>query len=182
MGLITKISAKEFSNSFAVYDCTGNGPTGWNNPDSKISNVTDDYIEVYPPGATTPYKITLYPSFPTIDSSLGFEITPTMVGGTHIISGKWKISRTTTGTDRNGNTYTKKCMCIEIFINSARCCVDKMLKNVSYDSFRDKKKKLALELDAHLLSIERTKECLPDGANDILEFINLQCQCCGCTN
>jgi hypothetical protein len=187
MGLITKISAKEFSNSFAVYDCTGayasgSNTGGWGIPNPKIENVTEDYIEVYPPNTTSPYKINLYDTFPTTDCQLGYEITPSMVGNTYIVSGQWKIVRTTVGTDNNGISYTKKAVCLVVFTQSARCCVDKMLKNVTYDSFKDKKKKLALELDALLNSIERTKDCLPTGANDILEFINLQCQCCGCVS
>jgi len=113
---------------------------------------------------------------------VGYEITPSMVNATYIVSGTWKIAYIVTGTDANGNSYTKKTTILKVFTNSAECCVDKMTKYITTNAFSDKKQKLAAELSALLYAVQRNKKCYPSDSQDILKYINLQCACCtGCS-
>jgi len=186
MALQTKITAKELKTSFAIYECTGayssSNTGGWGIKNPKIENVTVAYFEITPPNALAPIVVNVFPDFPTTDSTVGYEITPSMVDATYIVSGTWKIAYIVTGTDLNGNSYTKKTTILKVFTNSAECCVAKMTKYITVDAFKDKKQKVAVELSALLYAVKENKDCYPSDSNDILTYINLQCACCtGCS-
>lgn len=184
MALQINISAKEFKNSFAIYDCTGtyssSNQGGWGGSNPKIENVTSATFEIYAPESLVPVQVSVYPDFPTTDKELGYEITPSMLGMQHIESGTWKIVYVVNGKDNSGVNYTKKATLVIVFTNSAECCIDKMIKEVSPNAFDNKKQKLAVELWAELQAVKMMKDCFPTNAQKILKHINLQCACCGC--
>jgi len=190
MGLILKISTSEQKNSFAVYECTGNysssntGGYGAYNP--KIKDVEDAFLEIYTPKNpftpdATPYKIKVYPDMPN-DKGFGYEITPSMINQQNEIeSGKYTIRYTVVGKDKDGVSYTRTTMHTAVFINSISCCVDKKMKNVDKNAFKDEKQKKILELNNLLQSVQYQIDCeLFDSAAEVIEYLKGQCKCCGC--
>jgi hypothetical protein len=189
MSLQPNISAKESKDKIIVHDCTGihagDNRGGWGKPNYELSMVLTSQLEVYPPGVTTPFIVSVFPDLPTIDTDLGYELQVSLFGMTVVKSGVWKIGMRTTGRDIKDvpfEVYTERRF---IFADAAKCCVDKLIAstaNVPVNVLmKDEKKKAAAELSALLKDALWAKECGKfDAAQRILSFINLQCECPGC--
>lgn len=188
MALNLKITATEQKNSFIVYDCTGNyngeNKGGWGIPNQRIEDVEDAYLEIYPPNhpeGAEPIKIVTYPDFPNTEV-LGFEILPYMVGMTsEIKSGEYKIRLVVSGTDKKGVAFKKSTILSVVFTRSVECCVDHLLKRVGPDAFKSEAQKKIIELSNLLESVKYNVDCgLNTKANDIIQYLAAQCECCGC--
>lgn len=187
MSIESKISVKEKSNSILITDCTGtfnpSNKGGYGTQNFTKSQITDAFIEVQKPSHTEEYpvKINTYPNFPkSVDE---FEILPYMIDGdTEIESGKWKFKQTVIFTDSKGKKTTSTAYEVVVFTKNVACCIDKMTAGkLKYDGLNDKKQILIRELSNLLEDVEKQIKCgLYDKANDTINYLKSQCECCGC--
>lgn len=184
---IIKISAKETNDGLVIQECTGRynyeNKGGWELPNASLAGVTSAQFEIYPPRVTVPIIISVFPDYPTIDKNMGYEILLAQLSMTSIISGTWKIGYRVKGLDQMGVGYEEYVEIQCVFLKSAKCCIDKLNAktiNVPVVAFmRDDKRRASVELSALMRSAEWAKKCNNyTAAQTILEFINLQCQCC----
>jgi hypothetical protein len=183
-----KISAKEEKNAVVIYECTGKydgdnkGGYGILN-NITLANVTSAQFEIYKPNQTTPLIINVFPNFPSDDKEMGYELGIAILQATSIESGVWKFGYRIGGVDSKGRPFEKYTETKEVFIKSAECCVDKVRASTinipASGKFKDERKKSAAELTALLSDAKWAKGCGKfAAAQDILTFINLQCECC----
>lgn len=184
---ILKISAKETKDGLVIYDCTGkyshDNKGGWELPNSSLAGVTLAQFEIYPPKAITPIIIPVFPDFPTTDKDLGYEILLTQLAMKSITSGVWKIGYRVKGNDQANVGYEQYVEKQFVFIKSAQCCVDTLTAHTTNtpltDFMRDDKRRAAVELSALMRFAERAACCFNyNAAQTMLEYINLQCECC----
>ena len=183
MALQLKISVKEDKDCIVVQECTGKysgtNKRGYNIPNVTVANVTAAQLEIYRPEQTTPQIINVFPDYPTDDTELGYEVLAAALGVSKIESGVWKIGYRVSGVDKDGKPFEKYTESKEVFLKTAQCCVDKAKASAASDWTNKDKKKAASELEALMTDAEWAKCCGKfNAAQDILKYINLQCECC----
>ena len=67
-----KIRVEENKDSIYLFDVTGKyaevcNKGGWGHPNENISTATSAELQIYPPGATAPVIINVFPDFPNQD-------------------------------------------------------------------------------------------------------------------
>ena len=189
MSLRLKIDASEESNSFIVYDCTGNqkydNPGGWNAPNPEIKKITSSTLFITPPNigpGVPPYSIDVTGSLPNT-GDYGLEVLPYQIGqvNNQLLSGKYTIKLEVKGIGRNGVEYTTSTVIYKIFTKNVSCCIDKLQKTVNRDAYKDKKQEAAIDLNLMLMSVCWDVECgLLDQASEKIEFLKSQCLCIDC--
>lgn len=102
---------------------------GWNAPNTLLVSALTAKIDVYLPGATTPVTINLFTSsFPTINTSQAYNITPAALGlgsGGVLPDGVYTIQYIVTGSE-TGVAFSYNSSETFVIITAAQCCVDKM--------------------------------------------------------
>jgi hypothetical protein len=186
MSLSPKISVSEEKNSFNVFDCTGlfssNNKGGYGVYNPQVKDTTEAFIEVSTPDSgETKYKVDVYPYLPNTDKT-GFEVVPLKVGYSDGVlqSGKYTIKFTVIGTYK-GKAFTYSVTHVVVFTRAVECCVDARMKELDKNVFKDDKQKKIIELSNLLENVCYQIDCgLYDLANETIEYLKLQCQCCGC--
>ncbi len=192
MALKYKISVIEEKNSLIVYDCVGaykyDNLTGYGKPnDIEVKNITSTIFYVTTPNlpkGSEPYKVDVSGNWPvSTDLQLGMEILPYQIGekNNELTSGQYTIKAEISGTDRQGNAFKKTDIFAIICKKQIECCVDKAMKHVNTNAFKDAKQKATIELNNLLESVNYAIDCgLTNEAIEKIELINAQCGCCGC--
>lgn len=187
MSLIIKIDTCEESNSFLVFDKTGNyngdNKGGYGSPNYSADKIIESYIEVQGPSDTEifPYKIAVTGSLPNKEC-LGYEILPIQIGQTNaeLESGKYKVKLTHVFQLKSGGTKTLTGSTVNVFINNISCCINKLPK-LNKDMWKDPKQKAIAELNLLFEGVVYDKDCgLYDQANTTIEYLKGQCKCTGC--
>jgi hypothetical protein len=189
MSLNLKIDASEETNSFIVYDCTGNNkydnPGGWGPPNPEIKNITSSVLYITPPdhaAGVAPYSIDVTGNFPNTENN-GIEVLPYQIGqvNNQLVSGKYIIRLEVKGTGKNGVEYTSTAIASKIFIKNVACCIDKLKKTINRDAFKDKKQQVAIDLNLLLMSAQWSIDCdLQEQAAEIIDLLKSQCTCIDC--
>lgn len=185
-----KISVTETLEALFLQDCTGlfsgENKGGYGIPNERLEDMTDSYIDVQPPSATTkyPFRINTFKDGYPAKDAFGYEILPYMVGSTNneFESGEWKFKQTVVFT-KGTKVTTKTAYLSEILIKSIECCVDKATKGKLQggDIFSDPKKKLVIELSNLLEDSLRNKKCgQTESAKKTIDLLKEHCNCCGC--
>jgi hypothetical protein len=131
MATITKFNICEQScKKFVFTELTGDydsvtNPTGWSTPNIDISDVLTSTLSIYKPNNTSPIIINLFPTYPTIDNTIEFEIDETILGST-ISDGLYKFVYTITYTDSNNQIATISQTVYHAVYCNIKCCVDKL--------------------------------------------------------
>lgn len=188
MSLTTKIEASEQRNSFIVYDCTGiykyDNLGGWGAPNEKIADVISSVLEITSPSNPNPYTIDVFPYFPNLQNG-GIEILPSQVGqaNNEIESGEWIIKWTIQVKNRLGETNTYTSYYSAVFTHVVTCCIDKRVREVKVNGYKDVKQQIILELSNLLESVKNDIEHgFNKSANNIIKYLKEQCNCCDCQN
>lgn len=183
-----KISLEEKTNSFVIFECTGNysgdNKGGYGPPNYKTSDIQESYLEIQPPSVTTdyPYKIITTGDLPN-DESIGLEIQPSEVGQKkdEMESGLWKFKFTVVFLLKSGSTVTKTAYLSEVLTKSLECCISEHTGKLDKNAFKDPKQRAAIELSTLfqdvLYQIDTGRY---DHANETIEYLKSQCQCQGC--
>lgn len=177
-----------FSENTGQYDAILN-TTGWNNtgadPNILISSVTATHLIISLNGAVI-VNILNPVGLPTGDTSLQYEVTAAVMGGTTIPDGLYQIEYTVTS---GGVTYTTGKI-YKLFSCNAECCVSRMfakiatLKDCSCDSTVITN---ALYAGALLEGLLANKNCGNIGNMETLiskltQICNLTSTDCGCSS
>lgn len=186
MSIEVKISAEEKDSLILIKDCTGSfSPSntgGYGTQTFTKDQVTDSFLEIEPPSSKEPYpfKIQTYPGFPNSLNEL--KVYPSSIGAEEIESGKWKFKLTVVFTDKKGKETTVTANEVKVFIKNVSCCIDKMTANkLKPNALSDPKQRLVFELSNMLEGVKRQMKCgLYDKANETIEYLKSQCECCGC--
>lgn len=188
MSLEVKISLDEKTNSFVIFNCTGNysgdNKGGYGPPNYKASDIQESYLEIQPPSATTeyPYKIDTTGDLPNSEG-LGFEVQPSEVGQNNdeMESGLWKFKYTEVFTLKSGGTKTKVAYLSEVLTKSLECCISKHTGKLDKNAFKDPRQRTAIELSTLFQDvIYQIKAGRFDHANSTIEYLKSKCQCQGC--
>jgi hypothetical protein len=188
MSLVIKLSAEEAKNSFVIYDCTGkyssSNEGGYDYKNPRVSDIQEAYLEIKSPSSKTPVIVNVLNKLPN-ENGDGFEIMPYMVSlgqaVPEIESGKWEIKAIFKGVDKKGADFVATGYLTKVFVNSITCCIDRHMKIVGKDAFKDEKQKKVLELSNLLETVNYQINCeLYNEANTVIEYLKAQCKCCGC--
>ena len=138
MAVVYKIStqADNTCTDIYVYDRTGTynaitNPNGWTAPNPDPVNAVESNLQVLYPGASVAVTIDTFPTLPTT-SSTPFVLTPAMVSLGSFPDGRYdfisyaKITELAVDYEYWANA-TMYLLC------GVRCCVDKMMANISTD-------------------------------------------------
>lgn len=188
MGVQLNISIQEERNSIIVNECTGfysiKNIGGFGTINEKIEDITDAFIEIQPPSATSkyPFKVKTFPNFPNKEL-ISYEILPVDVNAQEIESGEWKFKYTVEFTDpKTGKVTTRTAYEAAVLTKNVECCIDKMTSGkLRIDALNDPKQKLIIELSNMLEGVKQLIECGQYGkANETIEYLKSHCKCCGC--
>lgn len=185
MSLSVKTSSTEETTSLNVFDCTGlfgpnnNGGYGVHNPG--VKDVTAAVLEVKRDYTGEVYTIDVYPHLPNTNK-VGFEVPAIKLGSKDgkIESGVYTIKLIVSGVHK-GKNFSAFSIEKKVLTKAVECCVDDWTKIIDKNVFKDDKQKKALELNNLLESLCYQIDCeLYDEASKTIEYLKLQCQCCGC--
>ena len=177
-------------NSFKVYDATGlydsvANTTGWNGPDSLLSNVTSSKLTITLPGGAV-VVINATSPLPTI-SEVPVKITNTMLGLVgKLPSGIYKTVYSVTGADHLGVAYTITATTSNLFECSAKCCLDNMLSTIIVEDYCSTTNAHNRRIDNAYLALTAAKAAMDTGkykrAQALLDFVTTVCvnQDCDC--
>lgn len=185
MSLSINISASEEKNSLNVFDCTGlyspNNKGGYGVYNPQIKDVETAVLEITKASTGEKFTVDVFPYLPTT-TDVGFEVLPHQLGSSNgeIESDVYSIKMTVTGTYK-GKSFSYFGIIKKVLTKSVECCVDKWTKLIDKNVFKDDKQKKAIELNNLLESLCYQIDCeLYDEASKTIEYLKVQCQCCGC--
>lgn len=183
--LNTKITVDEQESSFLVFDCTGNfagdNTGGYGGPNPRKDQVTKNILEVTKPGSKIPIELDVTDYLPNKDN-IAMEVFPAMIGqtGSAMDSGKYNFKYITTTTTSKGSK-TVESYEVAVFVNSVKCCVDKLSPLIDGNASKDLRQQKILELSNLLEGIEKNIENGNyDKADSTIEYVKSQCKCQDC--
>jgi len=169
--------------SIYVFDNTGKykvkkNECGWGSPNFRVSDISRAEVTFYIPCVDDPVVIDVYPSMPN-DQCIGFEVLAEDLGLEEITSGLWKVEYRAYYTPSDAPEQTLSASVCKLLDDVVRCCIDSRKKNINVYDVSSEENKKTLELD-HLLETARWAACKGDidGAQKIMKYLNLQCDCC----
>jgi hypothetical protein len=184
MGLRIKLSAEEQENSFYVFDCTGNGSTGYGNQNPKISDIIESKLYVQGPSDTSeyPWVIDVFGSIPN-DKGIAYEVLPVEIGqaGGQLESGLYKLKLVHKILTKSNQTIERTGYETVVFINNIACCIDGRTPNLDDKVASDEKQMLTADLNIMLEGVKiHIDKGLYEKANQTIDYMKQQCKCSGC--
>lgn len=180
-GVKPKIRIEENKDSIYLFDMTGKfaekcNKEGWGTPNQLLNTATAAEFQIYPPKATAPIIVNVFPDFPT-DLNMGYELVPQDLGRTKFESGLWRFDFFVRIFNSLGETLLPV-SCTMLFTKDVKCCIDKSSIEVNIDNYESKEVAESNALQ-HLFSAAVDAACLGKvkEVEKIIDHLYSKCKC-----
>ncbi len=188
MSLQIKISITEQEDSFYVDDCTGNYSSdnkgGYGGSNYKKSDIFESFFMIQGPSDKDyVHSIDVTNSIPN-SKDISYQVLPIQVGQNNngtLESGLYKFKLLHRIKGPNSTMVEKFGYASEVFIKNIECCIDKNVKTLNQNAYKESRQLKIIELSTILDGVKcQIEESLYDQANETIDYLKQQCKCSGC--